>query len=254
MKRLEKNPCKRSDVESGFRVLYAEEPNVHESQWKRGIVADILTPEKVEFDENGIKIRLKTGHHGYTKRVLELEEFTDEEIYEMILHETKHTEKKATFKTELETGNEKKCLRDVIAREVAAMLNTEGGIIFIGVKDDGEIIGLELDLKNTIPIRKNQPLDDKLWQEMYDYISLKLNDKNLDDFWDILPMRKINGKNICIMVIQKSDRPVFVDEEIMIFDCRRQDWKKTENKFPAFYKRNPTGIAMVDIRKMLQKF
>jgi len=59
--------------------------------------------------------------------------------------ESSELEFKASLRTNYPEGNVNKKLEQVIMKSVAAFNNADGGILLIGVNDDGEIIGLEHD-------------------------------------------------------------------------------------------------------------
>lgn len=59
--------------------------------------------------------------------------------------ENTHVEFKATLRYDIATEILNKNLENVIMKSIAAFSNTEGGRLVIGVKNDGEIIGLEND-------------------------------------------------------------------------------------------------------------
>ena len=53
------------------------------------------------------------------------------------------------FKSSLRWDTKEQCvnkkLEDVVAKSIAAFANRQGGMLLIGVKDDGEVLGLERD-------------------------------------------------------------------------------------------------------------
>ena len=61
--------------------------------------------------------------------------------------ETERVEFKSSISWDVEKKQKNKALEHVIAKTVASFMNTHGGILFIGVNDLGEILGLDGDLK-----------------------------------------------------------------------------------------------------------
>jgi hypothetical protein len=68
------------------------------------------------------------------------------DLYDLIGRgEGTHLEFKSTMRTNLHTGKPGKEIELAWLKGVAAFLNTEGGILLMGVADDGEVLGLEAD-------------------------------------------------------------------------------------------------------------
>ena len=61
--------------------------------------------------------------------------------------EGKRVEFKATLRCDLATKGASKEVQKMVAKTVAAFLNTEGGSLIIGVRDDGVALGIEDDLR-----------------------------------------------------------------------------------------------------------
>lgn len=68
------------------------------------------------------------------------------DLYDLIGRgEDTHLEFKSTMRTNLHTGKPGKEIELSWLKGVAAFLNTEGGILLMGVADDGEVLGLQAD-------------------------------------------------------------------------------------------------------------
>jgi hypothetical protein len=93
-------------------------------------------------------------------------------------------------------------LKIVIAKTVASFLNFNGGTLLIGVRNDGEVLGLEQDLSllhnssDEFEITFTNLINLYLGKMNRAYVSLKLE--------------KVNDKEIAVIRIAKSPRPVFV--------------------------------------------
>ncbi|MHA1285582.1 MAG: AlbA family DNA-binding domain-containing protein [Promethearchaeota archaeon] len=91
----------------------------------------------------------------------------------------------------------------VIAKTIVAFLNSEGGKLFIGVNDDGEILGIENDYKTFTKkpnkdgflLKLDSIINNCIGKSFIQYI-----DANIVD---------IDNKPVCIIEISKSDKPVF---------------------------------------------
>src|SRR6266496_638743 len=61
---------------------------------------------------------------------------------------------KSSLRYDLKTGGVNKALEQVIVKSVAGLTNARGGVLLIGVADDGEIVGLEKDVQ-MLPKRQD---------------------------------------------------------------------------------------------------
>lgn len=109
-------------------------------------------------------------------------------------------------------------MKSSILREVAAFLNKEeGGLVLIGVADDGTIVGLEDDYKAANPQKKNR---DGYELFLLDAIKDYLNN-NWSSFYRI-SFSTIQGIDICKIHVDPAPEPVFVKDGVfLIRDGRR---------------------------------
>jgi hypothetical protein len=68
--------------------------------------------------------------------------------------ENHRLEFKSTLRFDLETRTKNSALEGAVAKAVAGLLNAEGGTLLIGVNDQGEIVGIEMDFQ-TLHKRPN---------------------------------------------------------------------------------------------------
>lgn len=98
-----------------------------------------------------------------------------------------------------------KCMKVIIS-----FLNTNGGILFIGVSDDNKIIGLESDLKN-LPKNKqnNDSYELKITELIKKYSHVTVRKLVKIEFFEI------NTKTICVILIPgKAQKPIFVKKNL----------------------------------------
>lgn len=96
-----------------------------------------------------------------------------------------------------------KALEQVIVKTTSAFLNTKGGMLFIGVDDEGNILGLQKDYQTLS--KKNR---DGFMLAITNLININLG-KNTHQFLSI-NIISINDKDICIVSSEKSGVPVFL--------------------------------------------
>jgi len=125
-----------------------------------------------------------------------------EEILNLIKKgESNKIEFKSTLRINLHTGDIDKKLEHTVVKTINSFLNSEGGILLIGVSDKGEIIGIEKD---------KFPNADKFSLHFTNLIKQKIGKKNLSliDFKII----KINKKEIMVVECSESKKPTFLKE------------------------------------------
>ncbi len=115
-------------------------------------------------------------------------------------------EYKSTLRWDIRQNKFNPTLQKVIAKTIAGFLNTEGGVLLIGVLNDGSIYGIEDDIKTLKRSDKDgfeqtltQVITDYLGTEFCLYIHVKFEEKD--------------GKPVCIIHIENSPNPVFLKEK-----------------------------------------
>ena len=121
------------------------------------------------------------------------------------LGESATLEFKSTLRWDVQQNKVNKDLQKVIAKTIAALLNSEGGTLVIGVSDDGDIYGIEPDLKSLGRQDTDgffqtlvQVLDNYLGREFIPFVKPRF--ENHDD------------KTVCVVEVEASPKPVFLHE------------------------------------------
>jgi len=117
--------------------------------------------------------------------------------------ESDRIEFKSSLRWDYREEKANKVLEDVIVKNISAFLNTEGGMLFIGVDDDGNILGLENDYQ---VIRKGNAdgfllVMTNLVNKHFGKNAHRLIHSNIVT---------INGRPVCIIEMGKSEQPVFL--------------------------------------------
>lgn len=206
----------------------------------RGIVDDLASRDS--FNMYGITVRLKTGEIGKVQKIIltdtEKNEKNIEEMEKLIKNgENLNVEFKSSCLWSLNFSDQEikqtksydlhtfkqKASKVIIARSIAAFLNSEGGSLIIGVKEkkgendkinhDFEIIGVQDEFKKlkdpNIDGYKRMIMDEilrsyfpsKIYNHLNDYISMDFVEFNSDG----------ENKILCFLKIKKSDIKVFLD-------------------------------------------
>ncbi len=124
--------------------------------------------------------------------------------------ESTTVEFKSTLRWDLHQNKKNDAVTHGVLKTVAAFLNTEGGRLLIGVGNDGQAVGIELD---------DFPDDDRFLLHLFSVIKASMGkdaatlvQADIDFF---------QGKKVCNVRCRKSQRPVYVkaggkDEEFFI--------------------------------------
>ena len=128
-------------------------------------------------------------------------------VHEMILQgEGQLVEFKSTMRYDMRTGEVNKKLEHVIAKTVAAFMNSEGGSLFIGVDDHGNAIGLDLDY-NTL----KKPDRDGFQLHLGNILDAYLG-KDVMKLWK-LDWPLYDDKQLCHVQVTRANKPVYVTQE-----------------------------------------
>jgi hypothetical protein len=118
------------------------------------------------------------------------------------LGESATLEFKSTFQWDMVLGQVNKALRHSVLKTMCAFLNSAGGTLVIGVEDDGNLSGLENDLKTVgSSVDKYEAL---LNTQTVEYIGAQYS-----PFIDIR-FESPNGVQVCVVEVARSPEPVFL--------------------------------------------
>ena len=135
----------------------------------------------------------------------ELSSLANPNVKELIdAGETEYVEFKSSIRWDYREEKVNKILEFVILKSIAAFANAKGGILFIGVSDDLEILGLEKDFSTL----KKQDADyfelhsRKLINNQY---GIAFSNENI-----LMGFHIFDGKTICSIQVKASKNPVFL--------------------------------------------
>jgi hypothetical protein len=120
--------------------------------------------------------------------------------------ENNNVEFKSSLRWDYKQNCINKSLELVIAKNLAAFMNTAGGLLLIGVNDNGEILGLEKDyesVKNNnsdgFRLLLDAVINNYLGSEIHQYLNVSI--------------MEMNGKFICAIDVSGSGAPVYVKDK-----------------------------------------
>jgi len=128
--------------------------------------------------------------------------------------ENEKVEFKSSFRYDLKKEQPNKTLEEVIIKAIAGFMNASGGILIIGVNDQGFLLGLQNDYGCLV--RQNRDgFEQKLMQVMAHRLGTDLC------HLVHIAFHQITSCDICSVYIEKAHRPVFLNEgENTIFYLR----------------------------------
>ena len=155
----------------------------------------------------GLLVLLIAFFRKRNKLLIQLNSELSQDYTELIAQgENDRIEFKSSFRYDYKLQKVNKALESVIIKTISGFLNARGGSLFIGVADDGSIIGLEEDYKTL-----NRKDSDGYTQLLMSSIADKLGTP-------VCRLVRIlfynhNGKEICRVIVLPSPLPVYTKED-----------------------------------------
>lgn len=117
--------------------------------------------------------------------------------------ESDFLEFKSSLRWDYHQNAKNKVLELVISKTISAFLNSNGGILLIGIDDAGSVLGLENDYstmsksnKDGFVLTLTTLINNTLGKQTHKFISIKIV--------------TINEKDVCVIQVEKSNAPVFL--------------------------------------------
>lgn len=206
-------------IEVGMHVEIGLQSDRTRKKRTRGSVEQILS--RNQDHPHGVLVKLEDGSVGRVVRSLDepfqkensdekVPAFNSDTVLDLISQEESKTlEFKSSFSWCMKEKTKKKHLETVILKSVSSLANTDGGVLLIGVADNGDIVGLDGDYSLT---QKKQNRDG---------FELRLSDKLIHAFTatvcnsliDIQFHEMESSKEICSVSVKRSQKPLFVKGE-----------------------------------------
>ncbi len=210
----------RSQLKIGTYVRIEEGSGSSIAQFD-GKISEILTGS--EIHPHGTLVKLDSGKTGRVKKILtgDVPESPHSENPGSIQtpkitipeSEDQTSEFKSTFRADLarlEKGDGKLVTNKEVAKEISvtisAMANSSGGTLFLGIRDNGEIIGLSNDYK-LLENCNDDKFERTLWQSIQDYLQNRTFETKL-----AVSLHSINDKKICVIEVPVSNKAIFVHD------------------------------------------
>ncbi|MDO9399583.1 MAG: DUF262 domain-containing protein [bacterium] len=141
-----------------------------------------------------LKARIELKHKEHKK---------EDEVRELIINgENEKLEIKSTLRFDIREGKINSKLEYIIAKTISAFMNSEGGTLIIGVDDDGNILGIEKDLQ-TLSKKNIDGFELHFRQMIKKYLG-----EHFEKYIKVA-FPKVDDKEICLVQVSKSGKPVF---------------------------------------------
>ena len=158
---------------------------------------EVFLKQRSELIFEDLKARIDLTHS----------ESSNEEFEELILGgESDTVEFKSTLRYDIRNNVVNKKLEFVIAKTIAAFLNSGGGMLLIGVDDNQNVIGLD----NDISTLKKQDIDGFELQ-LVEVIKKYIGAEHAPYLKIAFP--QIDEKTICVLKVLNSSKPIFISFE-----------------------------------------
>lgn len=141
--------------------------------------------------------------------------------------ESKQLEFKSTLRWNIKANRNDDAITHSVLKTIAAFLNTDGGTLLIGIDDDGELLGIELD---------NFPNADKYLLHLTNVLKHSLGEAAAASVG--ISMEKYKGKTVCKLECPRSETPVFLT------------FKKTDDE--EFYVRTGPASTRLQPRQLME--
>ena len=139
-------------------------------------------------------------------------------------------------------------VEEIIAKAICAFLNSDGGLLFIGVRDDGTIQGLEeSDFTLTKKLNKKDYFKNEFDRMIGRFLSFSIKSKITGKFIEL------DDKTIYVVDVEQSkNRPVFLKKTIcIIIDEENETVKQTVKQF---FVRGEASTRPLDMEEFLNYY
>lgn len=231
------DPRNIDDIKVGMSVRASIGKNDPREKWILTNVKEVLSTEK--YCPDGIEIIIHDNRSAYCKEFANISvEISESELEQLIeKHETLTFELKSSFQWSTKNNRKAECLGEQVVREITAFMNGNGGRICVGVDNTKNILGLKNDFSISPP-KHEQPKEDAFVSKIRNFVNDRLQVPTAETLFNSYIM-SFKGKQVCIIEVQKSDIPIFVQEKYDSKTCDTDSVVKIK-RWP-FYVRTDQG-------------
>ena len=223
------DPRVLTDVKKGMKVKISVHPKHPPEKWIEDKVIDVLDDQ--EINKDGIEVKTTLGYIGNIKEIFQSNSPNDV-LSRIKKRESHYIERKETFHYDADTDKKNKERNLDVVKAVVAFMNSDGGHVYIGVHDNGDILGLDRDYQC---MSENQRDDDSFERQIRDSLAKHLtNNSVVTECTKNITFPKPDGITICEIEVKPSPEPIFFKEKNGMAE---KDGKKEQWAFTDFIKR-----------------
>lgn len=131
----------------------------------------------------------------------------DQEITALIAKgESNQLEFKSSARWDFQQGKQNKLMEEIVVKTIAALLNTDGGNLLIGVDDDRNVIGLDKDYKLFGKKDSRDAYENFLTTLLLNHLG-----KDTSALFSI-SIHQLDGKDVAKVAVKPSPKPLFVKD------------------------------------------
>ena len=139
-----------------------------------------------------------------TIRIADESDFLSIKLSQIIKNgENNNVEFKSSLRWDHEKNEKNRNLEIAIIKTICAFLNTSGGILLIGIDDNGKVMGLE----NDYQLMKRKDGDGFI-QYLIQILNNMLGKQN--NRFVSASIRKVENREVCMINVEKSPYPIFI--------------------------------------------
>lgn len=120
--------------------------------------------------------------------------------------ESAQLEFKSSLRTEVPGGGVNKVLEKVVVKTAAGFLNGQGGVLLLGVADNGEVLGLAADYASSSSLSDRDGFELHLNKLLSNALGMSALAFTTVTFHDVA------GLDVCQVAFRPSDHPVYVED------------------------------------------
>ena len=124
--------------------------------------------------------------------------------------ESEKVEFKETLRINTHTGDKDDRMEDAVVKTIAGFLNTHGGTLFVGVKDDGSVVGTDADRfanEDKMSLHLQNLVNGRIGRSAWASIHANFHD--------------VDGVRVLVVECEKASRPAFVKQKRDGIDLER---------------------------------
>ncbi|AIZ56966.1 divergent AAA domain protein [Candidatus Methanoplasma termitum] len=190
----------KSPFTRGFMILTSMEQTMNQLTYV--IIGILIVSAAFYFGRKSSAVKLLVTKYPVLGATLLKVEYNEMKGIEKAIEggECETVEFKSTLRTSLITGERDEMIERAVLKTLVAFLNSKGGLLLIGVEDNGNVIGIDPSFKNRdkAGLHLTNLITTHIGNEFLPYISFKVADHK--------------GKEIMVVTCTKSHSPVFLKE------------------------------------------